>query len=166
MKHCQTRVVALPYQGRGCMFEVLRYECDMEKCIVKGPFLCDDERDEDKEETHTFDSDLVHDLGGTPFVCHFAHTARDSPATISGTKKMKKGKKGVTCIIKSFLSLRKKQQPIGADDAERVKGKIGQVTSYNKRTDCYTIKFEDENLEPVVVRRVDVRVVLDLDEYS
>ena len=31
----------------------------MEKCIVKGPFLCDDERDEDKEETHTFESDLM-----------------------------------------------------------------------------------------------------------
>ena len=33
LKHCQTRVVALPYQGHGCMFvEVLWYECDIELC--------------------------------------------------------------------------------------------------------------------------------------
>lgn len=72
---------------------------------------------------HTFDSDLM--ILGT--LCLFV--------TLYTYCKLQKDGKGytITLIVKSFLSFRKKQQPIGADDAERVKGKIGQVTSYNKR---------------------------------
>ena len=93
-----------------------------------------------------------------PVVCHFTVAP---PA--SDTKKKPMSMKS---IAKSFLSFRKKQQPIGADDADCVKGKIGQVISWDKKADCYTVKFEDESLEPVIVRRVDVRVVFDLDKYN
>ena len=67
-----------------------------------------------------------------------------------------------TMVLRLYLLVKRLVKPSAAD---RVKGKIGQVISWDKKADCYTVKFEDESLEPVVVRRVDVRVVFDLDKY-
>ena len=152
------RMVAAVHEEYGMqMFELLRYDCNMEKCVIKGPVWDATLVTREGEETLTVGADEIYLGLSHPVVCHFT----DAPA--SDTKKKQMSMKS---IAKSFLSFRKKQQPIGEDDADRVKGKIGQVISWDKKADCYTVKFEDESLEPVVVRRVDVRVVFDLDKYN
>jgi len=50
----------------------------------------------------------------------------------------------------------------GLEDTDHLKGVLGEVISCDKETDSYTIKFEDENLQPLVVKRANVRAVLDL----
>ena len=76
--------------------------------------------------------------------------------------------KGITRIVKSFLSFRKKQQPSNPLDPMMLKTcQRESWTRYDKQTDCYTIKFEDENLlEPVRCSKESgcySRVMLDLE---
>ena len=52
----------------------------------------------------------------------------------------------------------------GLEDADHLKGKLGEVIYCDKESDSYTVKFEDESLPPLIVKRANVRAVLDLAE--
>ena len=104
------------------MFEVVKYESNMEKVILKGPVLDENARDEESEETLTFNADEVYLGLNCPVICH------------------------------------------GLEDADDTKGKMGQIMSWDKETDIYTVKFEDESVTEV--KRGNTRVALDFDAHE
>ena len=103
------------------MFELVRYESSMEKCILKGPVNPNTEENIGK--ILTFDANEIYLGLRSPVICH------------------------------------------GSDYADH-KGKVGEIMNWDKERDLYTIKFEDESLDPLEVKRTDTRVVLDLDACS
>ena len=102
------------------MFELVRYEASMEKCVLKGPVNPNTGERTDKEKILTFDADEIYLGLRQPVICY------------------------------------------GSDYTDH-EGKIGEVISWDKDRDVYTIKFEDKSLDQLEVKRTDTRVVLDLD---